>query len=860
MTVCDSVSILANLQYLRYSFQNNLRGISATYYNRYLGERGEHYLRKANESIKIVQCEITHNTEEAFYVHAPFWDVHVSNISEVTIHINSSLILTNGRGIRQFSRDLRSSNNLFHYVVQDTTVEGNRHGGLDISLPYVWQYNENFTHSVYLGNDTWNRNIQFGIEIKGHYAVVNITGNQFLDNDCLNGLIAFKGMEKKLKINNNRISGNNGKFMVEFRADSLSDILGEVPTIFAYNEIKNNRYEAVQSTQRAGYRVMARARRVYYTDPTCVIGFGGVQKVRIFRNLITGNNMNYDLVAGIKSARLSNFLDATENWWGSTEAEYILSRIFDFDDWNNHAEVLYRPYLLEDNFDGSTSVVFSERRPVDLENLGGRIFEDLTISRRETPYIINADITVMPDVQLTITQGVEMEFASNVGILVLGTLVARGFSDGQIVMRSQKPRAEQSRKIEKRAVENMINYDSIRLCMERNCTLDDNEIDPMHQGFLEYYNHTTLQWVPICDRRFTERNAQVVCRELGYDPLDVYFGHDKRIEYHTNSLTRIWSWVQPLECSGSETHFGECPERLNGQLYGHRHECRWDNEYVFVSCSGNSEQRQYWGGIRFANPDFERNAYEHRIHDVHTHETVHQAESWLEFVRVEGAGMLHNEKSPAIQTILKNPRISSVTVRNSAHHGINLVSPSDAINLQFLTIQNTLGQGINAISLTGEGRDSDESSFAPLKALDLPYHLFSFIDICDTTKEITIEERVILYYKYDNNPVNCVKIFKSAYRVKPIGFRLLQSNLFNHSKDYGRRDTIHLFDGDIYNLTSIFIGGVEAESDNEKNLFKTKSPILSVRLIASGAPSRHGFFAEIVTLPISAIGFSKHYI
>lgn len=179
------------------------------------------------------------------------------------------------------------------------------------------------------------------------------------------------------------------------------------------------------------------------------------------------------------------------------------------------------------------------------------------------------------------------------------------------------------------------------------------------------------------------------------------------------------------------------------------------------------------------------------------------------------------------------------------------------MHMKYLKIQNALGEGINAISLSGEGRESDESSFTPLKSLDLPYHLFSMIDMCDTSKEIIIEERVIVYYKYDNNPVNCVKIFNSAYRVKPLGFRLLQSNLFNHSKEYGRRDAIHLIDGDIYNITAQHIGSIEADSSNEKSLFRTKSPIMSVRLVASGAPAFHGFIAEIVTLPISAIVFSK---
>lgn len=86
-------------------------------------------------------------------------------------------------------------------------------------------------------------------------------------------------------------------------------------------------------------------------------------------------------------------------------------------------------------------------------------------------------------------------------------------------------------------------------------------------------------------------------------------------------------------------------------------------------------------------------------------------------------------------------------------------------------MDNVLGNGVNILSITGEGREADESSFTPIKDLNIPYHLFSMIDICDTTKEITLEERVIVYYKYDNHPVNCVKIFRSAYRAKPFGFR-----------------------------------------------------------------------------------------
>lgn len=402
--------------------QRNQKGIMATYYNRYLGDRAEHFLRKANESIKLTHCEISHNKEEAIFVLSPFWDVHVSNISEITIHLNNSLVISNGRGIRQYSKDLRSSNNLFHYVIQGTTFEDNLFGGLDISLPYVWQYNENFTHSVYLGNDTWIRNKNFGIHVTGHFAVVNITGNTFKENDCLTGLIGFRGMEKKLKIDGNQINNNNARYVIEFRADSLSEILGEVHAIFAYNKIANNRYDGEIRSSNLINRIFNYNQWIANRNPTCVIGFDGIQKVRIYRNLIVDNKLQYDLIAGVRSARLSNFLDATENWWGSTEINYIHSRIFDFDDWNNHAEVLFRPFLLENNFDGSLSTGIIERRRIDIDNLGGRLFEDLTLYRRGVPYVVNSDITVMPGVILTIHAGAEFEFAENVGILVLGML------------------------------------------------------------------------------------------------------------------------------------------------------------------------------------------------------------------------------------------------------------------------------------------------------------------------------------------------------------------------------------------------------------------------------------------------------
>jgi hypothetical protein len=82
----------------------NGRGIAAIHYNRYENEDGDLYLRKANESIEALRCEISFNQGEAFHVFAPYREIYQSNISEVTFMINSSSITDNAKAIFQYSK------------------------------------------------------------------------------------------------------------------------------------------------------------------------------------------------------------------------------------------------------------------------------------------------------------------------------------------------------------------------------------------------------------------------------------------------------------------------------------------------------------------------------------------------------------------------------------------------------------------------------------------------------------------------------------------------------------------------------------------------------------------------------------
>lgn len=75
--------------------------------------------------------------------------------------------------------------------------------------------------------------------------------------------------------------------------------------------------------------------------------------------------------------------------------------------------------------------------------------------------------------------------------------------------------------------------------------------------------------------------------------------------------------------------------------------------------------------------------FEGRVHDTVTHETVRQSESIIEFANISGAGILHNQRSPAILAVYKCPLLTNVNISKSASNGITMISPQDTVSLLF---------------------------------------------------------------------------------------------------------------------------------------------------------------------------------
>ena len=833
-------------------FRSNGRGIATNHYNRDVGDHDEYFHRHSNETIFLSKSLIEKSVREAIFVNSPFYDPLEVSLAEINFTLVDNQIKHNNKGIIQYSRDIRNSNNLFHWIMNRTEISENEGTALLIRLPYVWQYNENFTHSISIHDNTIHRNKNFEFKIDGHYARFNMTNNSFRDNTCANGLITISGMEKEMRILDNVIEGNYGRFMIEFQIQSHADKFALVPAYFRGNSIVRN-----MDT------VPARPVDDFYQPHSFTIALRGVQFINITRNSFSNENLQFEFLAAVLTGSLDTKINVEENWWGSPNHTIIRNRIFDFDDWNSFAIADFSPFLAAPLLDSVTIPAGSVDNFIDVSRpFGGRLHKSLRLEHRPgMPYKVNSDLTVMPGATLTLGPGAELEFFPSVGILVLGELIAAGTDDRPVLFRPQRMRDEVYRfkradKMFEVRDQDATDLTDVRLCMTESC----REWDPQRKrrdGFLEIYNRTTLQWMSVCDSRFTERNAEVICRQMGHSILNVHLRRGKRIDVGPTLISRVRYWPEPLECSGREPSIASCDVRLNG--YGnHTHACSHDGEeFVYIYCGTEllGSREQYWGGIRFASATFE-----HRGSSIHsTRSSYIGPVSKLQHVHIFGAGILHGEKNAALQMINRDVNLEYVNVTYSSHHGIEAIAPSTHLRYHRIRVDMNLGSGLNYLLLGGASTPHQPLPYVPMTESTIPYNVYGLVDICDLNKNMIIEERVLLYYKYDNRPVDCVKIFRTKYESKPIGFRVIQFNLFNSTNFAAVPDSLKLYNGDISNITSKVIAdlGVTEEHRHKRpermfyasNMDAWNTGALSVRLHASGASQTFGFIAEVFAIP-----------
>ena len=86
--------------------------------------------------------------------------------------------------------------------------------------------------------------------------------------------------------------------------------------------------------------------------------------------------------------------------------------------------------------------------------------------------------------------------------------------------------------------------------------------------------HYNGQWGTVCDVLFDINDANVVCRQLGYQGATQYHGN----AYYGPGSGPIW--LANVQCTGTETSLQNCSHRGIGY-----HNCR-HHEDVGVVCQG----------------------------------------------------------------------------------------------------------------------------------------------------------------------------------------------------------------------------------------------------------------------------------
>ncbi|VDK83930.1 unnamed protein product [Cylicostephanus goldi] len=132
--------------------------------------------------------------------------------------------------------------------------------------------------------------------------------------------------------------------------------------------------------------------------------------------------------------------------------------------------------------------------------------------------------------------------------------------------------------------------------------------------------------------------------------------------------------------------------------------------------------------------------------------------------------------------------------------------------------------------------------------MTVPYYTLGMVDMCAAYKMLQINNRVLVYYKYDTIPVDCVKIFSSPGR--KVAFRFLQVNLYSSPADLGRSDALRVYASIAFMPVTLL---AEYRLDRESTPFSkaVTADVLALHFRGTAADGQYGFIAEISSIPSS---------
>ncbi|UJR14923.1 hypothetical protein I4U23_001905 [Adineta vaga] len=828
-------------------------------------ESKKHHAKKTEENIRMLMNETIQQRKQFIPI-------------QFTCRIHKTIFINNKQVLNLDAHPLIFSDRLIRFEITQTNFTHNHDLLLNLTFPRLYPFNRTIfaslsiwpyfptrsiytrspliysipSHAVRIYKNFFIANEQSSIRLTGFHTSFNLTHSLFENNiNHQTSLIDLRHIEKDYLLDGNIFLRNQVHNLLSFdsngHAPFHNDLLYQSSIIF--NQFVDNKPSLLSK---------------YPYLPSSCLRLVGSHNVTIQRNLFENIHYDYEIVAALVIDTINTTLDATVNWWGSDVGQAIQNRILDFTKRSDHAFVQWNPFLACRELTCAQiklpmETILQMNRP-----LRGLIAANTVIHRRREPYLINGDLIVMPGVKLTIEPGVELHFAPNTGLLVLGHLNATGTPKDPIVMRLAN---------KKFVMEQIANgHNPFQYHFTDEVPFAKHKYNPLidrlqirldigrtpNEGFLQIYNWTRRDWSYVCYDTFRQIfSYRLLCHQLGLPWKNVLAHPDS---FYLFDYQKLPLWQEKIDCSGNEPSISSCSftNEYNSTCTKLFYISCYDDNILYslnskfqpelgTNLGGHTlpdssptyESPQSWKGIRFANSEYEE--------DLSSLDYTIRDQSLLRYVLISET----NEYQPAIQTIYRTPAIERIHIEHSRQVGFEFLLPKLSVLFGYSQITNSLDLAVNGLVYYGQSTD-EKSTFDLLNEQNIHGQPFSLLNLCNAHRIVNVKYRLITYYKYEYDYRTCSKLFCSNNPYK-IGIRFFQVNLLNSTY---QNDWIEIHrvrndeDGNERNdlLASLTNGSTETAW---KQLYSVEKGCLRVTIHASSGSQMHGFMGEITLFPVT---------
>ncbi|CAF0964952.1 unnamed protein product [Adineta ricciae] len=825
----------------------------------------KHSARKTEENIRMLMNETIQQRKQFIPI-------------QFTCRIHKSIFMNNKQVLNLDAHPLIYSDRLVRFEITQTNFTHNHDLLLNLTFPRLYPFNRTSfaslsiwpyfptrsiytrspliysipSHAVRIYKNVFIANEDCSIRLTGFHASFNLTHSLFENNlNYRTSLVDLRHTEKDFLLDGNIFLRNQVHNLLSFdfngHAPFHNDLLYQSSIIF--NQFVDNKPSLLTK---------------YPYLPSSCLRLVGSHNATVQRNLFENVHYDYELIAALVIDTINTTLDATVNWWGSDVGQAIQNRILDFTKRSDHAYAQWNPFLACRELTCAQiklplQTMLQLNRP-----LRGLISTNTLIHRRREPYLINGDLIVMPGVKLTIEPGVELHFAPNTGLLVLGHLNATGTPKDPIVMKLA------NKQFVMEQIQN--GHNPFQYHFTDEVPFSKHKFNPFvdrlqirldigrtpNEGFLQIYNFTRRDWSYVCYDTFRQLSSyRLLCHQLGL-PWKNTLAHPD--SFYLFDYQKLPLWQEKIDCSGNEPSISSCSftNEYNSSCTKLFYlSCYDDNVFyslnskfqpelginlgghVSPDSSPTYESPQSWNGIRFANSEYEE--------DLSSLDYMIRDQSLLRYVLISET----NEYQPAIQTIYRTPAIERIHIEHSRQIGFEFLVPKQSVLFGYSQITNSLDLAVNGLVYYGQSTD-EKSTFELLNEQNIHGQPFSLLNLCNAHRIVNVKYRLITYFKYDYEYRTCSKLFCSNNPYQ-IGIRFFQANLLNSTY---QNDWIEIHrvnndqDGNERNelLTSLTNGSSETAW---RNLYSIEKGCLRVTIHASSGSKIDGFMAEVTLFPVT---------